>query len=344
MHASSRLRSGIVAGLLAVLCVGVVLLVGALKRSSRQFEGRSIQQWVRVAASGKDPAAEQVLRRVDPECLPELAKWAGDHRSAIAQIIRKWWPKIPRPVQSILPDPGVRDACTRVSLIALARHTNWGPHTALILRSAVGPAAAVGGASSDTERIAVFDAMHRRVRRDPAALADTNCIAVVALGAMHRNPWIQYHSLVMLGIAGPGATSALPVVKARMTAKGRTIAQHAAGTVWRISGERREPMVLLLVSLASRDQPTLDWAHRYLYEMAPETLPLLPGWKVLMTDNPPPTVATRWLLPFPCGPGGPLLIRTLEKLTEAKDADLAAASREALDRLLRAAENPRLEQ
>lgn len=337
MQPPSRTRIGVGIAALAVAAI-VVVLVNYPGPPVRQIDGRPVEHWIRAAASGKEPAAELVLQRADPECLPDLARWAGDPRSALDRAIRNWRPRLPGMFQTQLPDSRWRDACTLVSLRALARHTNWGTHAALILREVATTGVSVG----ETERASVFDAMHRRVRRDPGLLTDTNLMAAVIGGVTNRNPWIQYHSIAMLGLAGPRAISALPVVRWRLSATGRTIAQHAAGTVWRISGERREPLVVLLLSLTSRDQPTLDWAHRYLFEMAPETQQSLPGWKALMADN-PPTAGTprRALLPSNAGPGGPVVHQILEKLSTSKDADLAAAAQEALERLNQAGGSPK---
>lgn len=281
---------------------------------------------VRRAAQG-DTNAMNALRRFGTDDLPTLCRMATNSASGpLERRIASWGDRLPKPFRQFLPDPSLKAREAMYAVQAVVAVDDWGPHFARVVRT---------GCDDPMASAFVADA-GRRILRSPSAHAAPDVVAALAAGLTNASPWTQYHAVAALGLLGPGASNALPALRRRMSGGGRTVAQHAAHAIWRIAGERREPLETLLASVGSWDEEVLKTTRMRLRAMAPKAADAMPADRVLLRDN-PRAARTPQGFPSLCGAGGPEARRFVTSLETSPDADLAEAAKAAHARLDRAA-------
>ena len=112
----------------------------------------------------------------------------------------------------------------------------------------------------------------------------------------------------------------------------RTLAQHAAEALWRITANRREALETLLASIGSKDDEVQKAIRLDLRHIAPRVAEDYPFRPALIADNPAVHRATIAVPPY-SGPGGPMAWAYLRSLESDKDPDIAAAAKAALAKM-----------
>ncbi len=335
----ARRRPGLILVLAVVLegAIGAGVWAGFGIHIRPKVHGRTVEDWVAAVAHGDDTNAPVVLQRLESSHLPELCSLARRDATTIEWAAYRWQGHLPIPMRVLVPDPTFRRACADVALNTLARDPDWGGHSVEILRTALDAPPSPTRSDYDAH-VRVFDSLDRRWRHNPDELArtlltDPGLVTVLGSALTNQNPWIQYHAVHALDCIGPGASNAVPLLRTRYHSGGRTVAQHAAHAVWHLSGERREPLTILLASLGSWDKDVLTWTLRYLVEMAPESKRFLPEWQELAGDNLKSPGGVSFGLPARCGAGGPVVLGLLDRMQGCQDAELAEAAKEAAARI-----------
>lgn len=325
-------RTGTRGGMILLLgAVALVLSVAIRQRSSDvEVEGRALNAWIDDAMAGSNDA-RGVLERLDPKHIPTFCRRA--QVSPYQKTLERWAGKVPA-LSRFIPDRARFNERQAVILNALRINPDWGDHTAEILRTACAvPNQSIFGRAGEAAERLVTTASYR-VRRDLEKYRTAGILEEFGSALTNRSSWVQYNAICTLGNFGQSASNWLPVLKKRYDSHGRTLAQHAARAVWRISGEREEPLAILLLGFTSKQHDVYNWTRYYLGEMASNSLPSIPVQKVLAEDN-PEVPGRRKLpgLPAACGPGGPLAHRIIEQLQKSEDIELAEAAVEAARRL-----------
>lgn len=323
------------------LAIAVLLVVFAILKITTDFmpggvwiEGRSLDHWINAAAGGSNDA-RAVLEKLEPKYIPALCR-----RTAILPLERFWErlaTKIP-PFHRLVPDQSKLTWRQTAVLGALRQNTNWGEHTATILKTACAVPNNGFSGRAEYEASSLVATASFRVRRDPDRLRTSGIITEFGSALTNRSLSVQYGAICALGNFGQTTDNWLPEIRKKYDSYGRTLAQHAARATWRISGERQEPLTILLLGLTSKEHDVYNWTTTYLEEMAPGSLPPIPPQKVLAEDNPEVRGGRKLRgLPASSGPGGPLAHRIIEQLQKSEDIELAEAAVEAARRLREAA-------
>jgi hypothetical protein len=244
--------------------VALVLSVAIRQRSSDvSVEGRPLHVWIDDAVAGSNDA-RAVLERLDPKHIPTFCRRA--RISPYHETLERWARKIPA-LSRFVPDRAKFNERQAVILNALRINADWGDHTAEVLRTvcAVPNHYILGNTGEAAERL-VTTASYR-VRRDLEKYRTGGMIAEFGNALTNRSSWVQYNAICTLGNFGESASNWLPLLKKRYDSHGRTLALHAARAVWRISGEREEPLTILLLGFTSKQHDVYNWTTHYLREM-----------------------------------------------------------------------------
>lgn len=291
-----------------------------------------MSNWIRAAANGDAEAASK-LKQLDASALPELYRFLTNSRlSALERQVVDWRQRLPTWLQRQVPDPNLKLAAARKAAAAVVAIGDWGDSFPEVVRTACDLRAA------DAREVwcPIISTAATRVARDPGRHSNSNIIAAFAEGLTNGSPWIRVDCVRALASLGPAAKDALPALRGRLRDPGRTVAQHAAHAVWRISGERRDALELLLLSLSSWDIETLKAATGRLAQIAPAASAGMPTPQALMEQQ-PRDHRNYQHLPYYCGPGGERLLKYLGRLESnpdaLADADLASAAKAAHARL-----------
>lgn len=251
-----------------------------------------------------------------------------------------WRQRMPPWLQRQVPDPVLKMAAARKASAAIVAVGDWGDSFPEVVRTACD----IRAAGAREIWCPIISTAATRVGRDPErpSHSNSNTIAAFAAGLTNGSPWIRVDCVRALAGLDPAAKDALPALRGRLHDPGRTVAQHAAHAVWRISGERRDALELLLLSLSSWEIETLKSATDRLRQIAPTASAGMPTPQALMEQQ-PRDVRTYHHLPYYCGPGGDRLLQYLTRLESNPnpdaDADLASAAKAAHDRLRLSAQN-----
>ncbi len=329
-------RSGTLGGMILLLgTVALVSWVAIRQRSSDVVvEGRPLNAWIDDAVAGTNDA-QGVLERLNPKHIPTFCRRA--RTSPYEKTLERWARKVPA-LSRFIPDQAKFNKRQAVILHALRKNTDWGDHTAEVLRTACAiPNQSIFGRAGEAAEM-LITTVSSNVRRDVEKYRTAGIIVEFGNALTNRSSWVQYNAICTLGNFGQSASNWLPLLKKRYDSHGRTLAQHAGRAVWRISGEREEPLAILLLGFTSKQHDVYNWTKHYLGEMASNSLPSIPPQKVLAEDN-PEVPGRRKLpgLPVACGPGGPMAHRIIEQLQKSEDIELAEAAVEAARRLREAA-------
>ncbi|HRI16846.1 MAG TPA: hypothetical protein PLX89_27970, partial [Verrucomicrobiota bacterium] len=224
-----------------------------------RIEGRPIAFWLDAVQKGNDPRPTEVLTNAGSEWIPQLCRYAAGQPGFLERSARNVVSgRVPWLDSWLNRQSDQRTAASQSALKALAENPAWTNHIPEVLR------ASCRGAALIDDGARYFGVFSGRVS-GRSRLPDTpETVNALTEAAASRSPWVQYYSICALGRIGPSASNALPVIKDRLHARGRTVAQHAAHALWRISGERREPLRVLVSGLNSPERDVLQWTRQYL--------------------------------------------------------------------------------
>jgi hypothetical protein len=303
-----------------------------MSRGKPEIRGRTVEHWLWAAAVEKDAKALELLDEIGDEHLPELCRLVTPTDTSFRRWSETLWKWAPVPLRRWLPDPAWRIERLRVVARVLGQNPRWDGDLSAKIRVA-NQVARCGSGRDEDYAARILVSVGDQIHRDPSRFGGTDIIRALSNCVTNRSPWVQFHSVHALDHLGPCASDSVPVLRSRYAAGGRTVAQHAAHAVWRITGERQEPLTVLLVSLTSSDKDVLSWTLGYLGELAPQTRSRLPARTVLLSENHGHVGGGSRRLPGTCGLAGPVTCAFLRELAQDPDAELAAAARQAGERV-----------
>ena len=243
--------------------------------------------------------------------------------------ISQWRDRAPAPLRRLLPDQATKERESALARRAVVSIQEWGPHLATAVR-----ADCAGSSSGNlSDSYGILGSAAYRIAKAPEKYSDPDSIAALTGGVTNSSPWIRLYSVQALGSIGPLASNALPVLRGRRKDSGRTVAQHVAHAIFRITGNRREALDILFCSLGATDTEVLKAAVANLARICPGVVEKLPSTADLLADNAHPGQPVRDL-PGGGAPGGALVRSCLEALASDADPEIAAAADRAVRRLL----------
>jgi hypothetical protein len=206
---------------------------------------------------------------------------------------------------------------------------DWGPHFAAVVRAEA--------AAPTTDRLSdyggVMQRASQRTHKNPALHSDPETVAAFAAGLTNREAWNRVHCILALTAIGPAASNAVPALRLRLNDGSRTLAQHAATALWRITDDRRGALETLLASLGSTDAEVQKAIRWDLGRIAPRAAANCPGHRELLADNAETNRRRPVAVPPYGGPGGPKAWAYLSSLESDPDPDVGAAAKAALARM-----------
>jgi len=318
------------------LALGTAALIGIAAVGSQSFRPSpgdtrlaAIQSTIAWAARGDSNALEQ-LRRMAPADIPELCQLiVPTDPTPFERKISQWRGRTPALLRRLLPDPATKERESALARRAMISIREWGPHLATAVR-----AECAGSSSGNlSDSYGILGSAAYRIAQAPAQYSDPDTIAALIGGVTNSSPWIRLYSVQALGSIGPLASNALPVLRRRRKDSGRTVAQHVAHAIFRISGHRREALDILFSSLGATDIEVLKAAVANLARICPGVAEKLPSTTDLLADNAHHGQSVRDL-PGGGEPGGPLVRNYLGSLASDADPEIAAAAEQAVRRLL----------
>jgi hypothetical protein len=311
---------------MALLTVAAVSIF--LQPIPQSFRSFSIYILIHRAANGNPDAVEDI-RHLGPSDLPVLCRiiatstpWSWEVR---LEALRQ---NVPERFRGFIPNVPLAMATAAQARFAVTAMNDWGPHFAAVVRAEASaitadPQASYGG---------VISTASRRTIQDPTRHADPETVAAFIGGLTNTESWNRVHCVFALAAIGPTATSAVPALRLRLNDRSRTVAQHAAEALWRITGDRRNALETLLASLGSKDDEVQKAIRLDLGRIAPQVAADCPSRSVLIADNIAVDRPTR-AVPAVCGPGGPITWAYLRMLESDSDPDVAAAAQAARARM-----------
>lgn len=289
----------------------------------------AIQSTVAWAARGDSNALEQ-LHRMTSADIPGLCQLiVPTDPTPFERRISQWRGLVPAALRRILPDPATKERESALARRAVVSIREWGSHLATAVR-----AECAGSSSGNlSDSYGILGSAAYRIAQTPAQYSDPDTIAALVVGVTNSSPWIRLYSVQALGSIGPLASNALPVLRRRRKDSGRTVSQHVAHAIFRISGHRREALDILFSSLGATDIEVLKAAVANLARICPGVAEKLPSTMDLLANNADHGQPVRGL-PGGGEPGGPMARSYLESLASDADPEIATAAEQAVRRLL----------
>ncbi len=299
-----------------------------LRPAKRDLRALYVDRLIHRAAKADTNAVAQ-LRRFGSDDLPALCRIITTPKPLAWELrLNAWLGNVPVQLRGLFPDTALPEAKATQARLVVTAMEDWGPHFATVVR-------AEASAPTTDSRANYGGVMYKASRRtieDPARHSDPETIAAFVAGLTNGHPWNRVHCVFALAAIGPTASNAAPALRLRLKDGSRTLAQHAAEALWRITGDRREALETLLASVGSRDNEVQKAIRLDLGHIAPRVVAGCPSCAALIADNLAvhrPTIA----VPPYGGPGGPMAWAYLSLLESDADLDVAAAAKAARARM-----------
>jgi hypothetical protein len=306
----------IVIALIAALLLGALAL--GLKRSREpQFQGRRISLWLEDYAAQKPGLFSQAMRETGTNALPYVVQQLERNDSPWQTGYRRFWPKLPGPLQNIFPTPKPQFKAVHganafhaigtnslSSAIALLQHRSsmvrqaaaWGI-CSLRRQSSVANEAipALTTALSDPDQQVRFNAL--LAFKEMGADASNSVPAITAIltptgtaSATNTDFYLRAVAASALGKIGPPAVSAVPSLRTTLQAPNPYLRGQAATAIWRISGDVDTALPVLLHELPLENEHSKwDWIIA-LGEMGSRATSAVPQLKLELTQAKQPWV------------------------------------------------------